>query len=1105
MAKLTTLFLLISFMQISAKVYSQSGKLDLEIKNATIREVFEEIEDNSKYRFFYDDDQTDLNREVTVKVKNNEISKVLTIVLDETNLTWEVKDNLILIQSKDGVIRNETDVQQKVITGKVSDDNGEPLPGVTVMVKGTSKGTVSSFDGTFSLASVLDGDVLVFSFIGMRTQEIRYANQMSFDVVMLVDAIGLEEVVAIGYGTQKKANLTGSTSIVESEDLIKRPVVRGESLLQGRVAGLNIEQNSGQPGDEGFTVRLRGIGSFGNSSPFVLVDGIESSLSQINPADIENITVLKDAASAAIYGSRAANGVILVTTKRGRKEQAITEATVEIGVQNATRLPDYIYNSVEYMQMWNKGAEHSDISTRYPQEMIDAYRNAAPGDPRYPNYNWLDKMYNPALRQNYQLSFSGGGKKNTYFVNLGYVNQDGIIDGYGLKQYSGRFNLDIELNDYINVGTNTGIIYKDTEEPYAESQTEMILYINTMPPTMSPYLSDGTGRFPSRDIPEIWRNRNPQMVLDNAGGTNYDQYIITPQAYINIEPFKGLSWKTTGAWRYDLTRKLHTMYPTDGYVFTTNKFYSEFETYTEGVYRNNWWSSNLYLNSVINYETTIGESHNLSAVLGYEQQTMNYETMYIHRPEYSSVTTTDIDAGNSEDQSVSGFTSQWALQSYFGRIAYDYKGKYLVEGNIRYDGTSKIAAANRWDLFPSMSLGWRISDESFMESLGWIDNLKMRASAGQLGNQNSLSDYPYQRTLSYVNYPINGSLQSGVVGNDMGNDNLVWEVLTSYNVGLDYSMQKGLFGFELDVYKRITENGISTAQIPASVGKNAPQDNYKEMENTGIEIMLKHSNKIGEFRYDVSAIFDKYNNKITKIRDDYWGLRSEVEGHPLGEWWLLDWTGIYQNQSEIDNLPMYEPFRSQTKPGDLIFRDTNGDGEITVEPETGDKVFMAGRHPKFSYSFNLNMEWKNFDMSAFFQGIAGKKIWSRYYGWDPFAQGGPPTTMWRNAWDGEGSTNSMPALYNWSGYSYKPIDGQTNDFFLHDASYFRLKNLQIGYNLPAAVCKKIGISRLRTYISGDNLFTISEYEGDPERGTSSSHYSVYPQLKTYSLGLNLTF
>ncbi|WP_421918907.1 SusC/RagA family TonB-linked outer membrane protein [Marinifilum sp.] len=998
--------------------------------------------------------------------------------------------------------------QEQKITGTVTDDSGIGLPGVSISIKGTTTGTVTDVYGKYQISASPTG-VLVFSFVGMKTQEVNINDQKIINVTLENDAIGLDEIVAVGYGYQKKANLTGATTIVKSEELVKRPVSNSASMLQGRVAGLNIVQNSGQPGDEGIRIRLRGISSFKNSTPYVLIDGIEGDLSALNPSDIENITVLKDAASAAIYGSRAANGVVLVTTKSGVKGETKVEASVNFGLQKATILPDFIYNSVEHMELWNKGAAHTGVSQVYPQEMIDAYRNAEPGDPRYPNFNWMDHMFKTAKRQEYQLAISGGSEKNTYYINMGFMDQEGIMEGYGAKKYSARFKMDLELNKSINFGFNTGFVYRDEEEPTNESIYEQMLYAYTMPPTMSPYLSDGSGRHSARDIPEIWRNRNPQAVADNPGYTHYDKYEISPQAYIDIHPFKGFSWKTTAAWRYDRTEKEHMYEEMTGYVFSTNEFFGTYEPFQEGVYHNDWRSSNIHFNSIINYNKAI-EDQNFSLVAGYEQQEMNYDNIYAYRPNYSSIKTTDIDAGTPEDQELSGNTSSWSLQSLFGRLSYDYKGKYLVEGNLRYDGTSKMAKKHRWDLFPSMSLGWRLSEEDFMEDLSWLDNLKLRVSAGQLGNQAVLSDYPYQELYANSLYPVNGSLQSGISANALSNPDLVWEVVTTYNLGVDLSVKNGLFGLELDVYKKETEGGHDRAQIPASVGKTPPLVNYKNMENTGFEITLRHSNRIGEFKYDVSFMADHYKNKITKIEDNNWGStfygRSNVEGHAINEYYMLDWIGIYQNQDEIDNLPIYEPFRSQTQPGDLIFRDVNEDGEITIEGGKGDRVFIKGYHPKLNYSFNLNMEYKNFDLSMFWQGVAGKKNLARWIGYEPFMQGGPVTKKWRNAWDGEGSTNSMPALYNIGQiYRYNPITERVSDFHLHDASYLRLKNIQLGYNLPQTICSKIGVHNCRIYVSGDNLITFTDFEYDPERSNDNFTTNTFPQLKTYSIGAKLTF
>ncbi len=1109
--KLTLCLVLITIFQAMAiETYSQKTRISLNATNIGLEEALSKIEDQSEFYFLYSTEFVNLDKKVNVSLENKRITEILDNLFQDTEVTYVIKDRQIVLSSTNYYsTKVEAIGQQPAITGTVIDATGDPLPGVTVVVKGTTKGTTSGNDGSFVLQELLPDAILMFSFVGMKTQEVAVNGRSFLNVVMEEDAIGIEEVVAIGYGTQKKANLTGATTIVRSDELIKRPVSDGASLLQGRVAGLNIIQNSGQPGDEGQTIQLRGIGSFGNTAPYVLIDGIEGVLSAINPNDIESFTVLKDAASAAIYGARAANGVILITTKSGKNNDLAIEASANIGVQYATRLPDFIYNSVEYMELWNKGAEHTGVSARYSQDLINAYKNASPNDPKYPNFNWMNHMFNGGLRHDYQVSARGGGENNTFFVNLGIIDQEGIMDRYGLKKYSGRINMDFDVNDNISMGVKTGIVYQDIEEPTVESIYEQMLYIYTMPPTMAPYTWDGAGHHTARDIPQIWRNRNPQMVLDNPGGTYYDKYQINTQAYIDIHPFKGFSWKTTAAWRYDRTEKEHSNFDMDGYIFTTNEYWGKFEANTTGVYNDDYRSSNLYLNSVVNYNLTLDDGHNIDLIAGYEQQEMNYDRTYVYRPKYSSVTTTDIDAGSPDGQSVNGNTSSWALQSFFGRLSYNYKGRYLAEANLRYDGTSKIAKDNRWDLFPSMSVGWRISEEGFLGDISWLDNLKFRLSVGQLGNQGVLTDYPYQELLSPSIYPIDGNLESGISNVKLSNPALVWETVTSYNLGVDFSMKNGLFGFELDLYKKITEGGHDVAQIPASVGKFAPQENYKNMENKGVELILRHANKVGEVKYTLSFIFDKYVNKITKVKDNYWAStwygRSAVEGHPINQYYMLDWIGIYQNQQEVDNLPIYAPYAAQTQPGDLIFRDVNGDGKITIEGETGDRIFIDGYHPKFSYSFTGNFEWKNFDLSMFWQGVAGKKNLARWIGYEPFMQGGPVTTRWRDAWDGEGSTNSMPALYNMANYGYNPISGRVSDFYLHNASYLRLKNLQVGYSLPPSICDKLGVDRLRLYVSGDNLITISDFAYDPERGSNNFTANTYPQLKTYSIGAKLTF
>jgi TonB-linked SusC/RagA family outer membrane protein len=1000
---------------------------------------------------------------------------------------------------------------QFTVNGKVVDQEGIPIPGVSVIVKGTSVGVATDFDGNYSIETN-EGDVLQFSYLGYSTKEVTIDGNTNVDVVLQEDVSKLDEVVVVGYGSQKKSNLTGSTAVVKSEELMKRPVSNSAAMLQGRVAGLNIVQNSGQPGAEGVRIRLRGVGSFGDNSPYVLIDGVPGNINSINPSDIEDMVVLKDAASASIYGSLGANGVILITTKGGKRNQAAKlEVSTSIGFQEASKLPDFIYDSVEYMEAYNRGAAHTGVSQVYPQEVIEAYRNADPNDPRFPNFNWLDHIVGTGYIHNHQLSLTGGGEKNSYYLNFGVIDQEGIIDRYGSKKYSARANIDVDVSKSLSMGFRGSMTYTDRDEPVQSSIYEMMLYVYTMPPTMSPYLADGSGRFSARDIPDIWRNRNPQMILDSPGFTRNNDYVFNSQAYMDFHPFDGFSWKNTIAWRHSQNDFKRVYSTEDGYVFSNNEFFGEYEGVGRGKgvedSRSGW--NRLTFNSVATYQKSIAEDHNFTVLAGYEQQEENYGTLWGYRPDLPSITTTDLNAASAEGQQLSGSSYECSLQSLFGRLNYDFKGEYLIEGSLRYDGHSRLHPDHRWTFFTSASAGWRVSEESFMDNVNWIDNLKVRASYGELGNVNSLGNYPYQRLLSTTSYPIGGGLQPGVFQESLSNSELTWETLKSINLGLDFSMKNGLFGFELDLYKKITSDGHDTAQIPASVGKLAPTVNFQEMENKGIDLVLRHRNNVGKVFYDMNFTVDAYKNEITKRKENSWGRNSRVEGHPINEFYMLDWIGIYQNQEQVDNLPIYEPYRNQTQPGDLIFRDVNGDGEITLDDEgAGDEVFIQGQHPKFSYSYNLNVEYKNFDFSMFWQGIAGKKDWYSWIGYEPFMQGGPLLSKWRNAWNGEGSTNSMPAIYNLAQiYGYNPVTGVNSDFRLQNTSYLRLKNIQIGYTLPTEITEKFGMQKVRFFATGDNLLTFTKFEFDPERDTNSNTFSAnsFPQLRTITFGANLTF
>lgn len=981
-----------------------------------------------------------------------------------------------------------------VVTGTVVDEKGQTLPGVNVIEKGTTNGTTTDVSGNFSLTVRNENSVLAFSFIGYVTQEIAVGNRTVFDVNLSPDVTALEEVVVIGYGEQKKVNLTGSVATVSADELIKRPAANVQNLLQGKVTGLQVVQNSGQPGDDGATMTIRGLGTFSDvgNSPLVLIDGVVGDMTNLNADNIESISVLKDAASSAIYGARAANGVILITTKKGTAGSFNIDYRANFQIQQPTALPDLVTNSADYMEYWNTARLRSSQAALFTQTEIDAYRNANDRT-LYPNFDWIDYMINDANAQSHYLSANGGSEKTTYNLAFGYLSQDGIVGGHDYKRYNFNANIDSKVNDIVTIGGRVALTNKLIDEPtYTDDNFMLTIYSRN--PTTSVYVPDGSGHLAGNYRQGVPSNRNPISILQ-SGGTHFEKYNVSAQSYVDVHITKDLTWGVKGAANFTSDfSKLHD-HPVDAYFFSTGAYQNNGVSTTLGV-RDNFNQSLLTtLYSTLNYSKTFGEDHTVSALAGYNQESFKNRFLQGARPTFPADDLTELDGGSVNGQSNSGTAYEWAIQSYFGRVNYDFKEKYLLEANFRFDGTSRIHRSNRWGLFPSVSAGWRLSNEEFLKDVAWMDNLKIRGSWGKLGNQN-IGNYPYQDILSVTTYPFD-VLQQGVVQERLTDKNLRWETTTVTDVGLDFSLKNGLISGSFDWYNKVTDDILYVIEIPMSVGLTGPTVNYAKMENKGLELALNHANTIGDFHYTVNANFSTNRNKVLRVKAPYYDTNNTIqEGLPWMSNYLVEWVGIFQSQEEIDNSPTH-PFNP--KPGDLKFKDQNNDGVINGD----DRVVVDGAYPDFYYGGGFTLAWKGIDMSAFFQGVEGTRFFVDRWGTVPFTQGAAPTKEFaENAWTEENHTNKYPAMYQ---DGYGPVTSTRSTYFLQDASYLRLKNVVVGYTLPKSFTQRIRLKDVRVYLSGDNLITFTNYPGaDPERlGVGRQRFATYPQLRIFTAGLNV--
>jgi TonB-linked SusC/RagA family outer membrane protein len=1011
--------------------------------------------------------------------------------------------------------------QNRVVTGRITNENGEPLANATIQVKGTKQTTLSSNDGTFSIDVPASAKALIISYSGMQIQEVAITHGQAIDVRLTSLANTLADVVVVGYGTQKKANLTGSVSTVSGNTLTQRPAPNAANLLEGRVAGLQVTQPSAEPGRDNPTLLIRGRGSFSggtSNDPLVLVDGVTGSLNNLSPDDIDNITVLKDAASASIYGARAANGVILVTTKKGRSGKTVVNYRFNIGQHTAIGLPKFITNSAEYMSMFNTAAKRSGLDSAtvwYPQTEIDKYRNATDLN-QYPNFDAIDYYFRPAMVVNHNISVSGGTDKNTFNLSLGYLDQNTFLKQYNYKRYNGLLNYTNKVSDKVSIGTIMNLTYSDREEPPVTSQF-MALSIYATGPLYGPYLPDGSGRVASKAYNREGRNRNPSEYY--LMGNQYTRdYNMNAQAFMDVKLLDNLTWSSKVAVNYaDEFFKMHQV-PYQAYL-TQEKdpatgdykmvtfgpdILGVTDQYTKAI------TPTVY--STLNYNTTIAKDHNITVLGGYEQLYYKIQSLRARRQTSAAPALDELSGYSSATEFVNYFPGhprlpslpspiEWAMQSVFGRVNYNYKGKYLLEGDLRYDGTSKVSPDYRWGLFPSISAGWIISKEDFFSNITRVNNLKLRASYGTLGNQD-IGTYLYQNTLDISGgYPFgNTSFVQGAVVNSFKDQSIRWESTKIADVGFDLNAWRGLLGVTFDWFQKTTSDILATQPIPQSIGLNAPTFNNGSMRNTGVELELTHQNHIGAINYGFNGQIATVNNKVLSIKVPSKGTTIRDVGLPYDAFYLYVWDGIFQQSDIGDPKVPKHALNPNPKPGDLKMKDINGDGVV----DANDRVVVSGAYPDYTYSFGFNVGYKGFNLNTFFQGVQGIKARQTGWGVDPFMQGTPPTVNWRNAWTPQNPTNTLPALYAASYPGVTNYQGST--FYLQDASYLRLKNIVLSYTLPKALLARIRSTEMTVYVSADNLLTFTKFQnGDPERASASLSNPVYPQARILSGGLNVKF
>lgn len=1108
--KITVFLLLVVISTVWAdSSYSQNTQLSLKIENGNLKQLFDEIQKQSEFIFFYKDSQVDLSQNLNIKANKETVEHILDQVLANTNLVYKIFDRQIVILPErqsvgpDGKVESlfNQQPQGKTISGKITDQSGVSLPGVSVVVKGTTNGTITDSNGNYSLSNIDENATLQFSFIGMKMQELKVGGQSSINIALEEETFGIEEVVAVGYGTVKKANLTGATSSVNFSKLESRPAANTAALLQGQMAGVTVSNFNTQPGNDNPEIRIRGIGTFNSGqNPLVIVDGVESSLSQIPSADIESVSVLKDAASAAIYGVRAANGVILVTTKRGSIKKPVISVKQNYALQEVLAAPDMM-DSWDYANMINMDRAVKGQNPLYTDEMIQKMKDGSDPD-NFANTDWVQEMFRVAPMNTSYLSVNGGSDNVKYLFSGEYFDQTGILLNTSTKRYSFRSNIDVKVTEKIKLGMDlSGHTRRINETLNSANESDgngSIFYrmrrsSNPIVPIkfQNGYWGTINGVFDQTKA----TSQNP-VYLAQRGENFTNKYFFQGKIFADLELIKDFNYRINLAGvyngsnqsRFTPTEKLY--YP-DGTLLSENTQNSlENENATDYKY---------IFETLLTYNLNFS-NHRLNFLLGQSSQFYRYDYFWASVKDLPNDLIHELSAGVNE-KNVSGNANEASLQSFFGRVNYNFNDKYLFEMNVRYDGSSKMPKASRYGLFPSFSGGWIISNEEFMKESTLFSFLKLRASWGQLGNQ-EIGNYAYVQNINLgQNYVIGNALTAGAALTSLANTDLKWETTTILDLGIDFNLFKNKIQIAVDWFDKTSDDILTTIPIAQLLGNlNPPFQNIAKVKNTGFELDVKYNNNINNFNYFAGVNLSTVKNEIIDIAGlTSWisngGRHINLEGHPIESYYGLIAEGYFQTPEEITDSPTQF---TTLAPGDVKFKDISGpegipDGKID---ETYDRTILGDPFPKLNYSFNLGGNYLGFDLYCFFQGISGIE---RYF-WYNNETAGNYTTAALDYWTLDNPHADYPRIGN------QTNNNKNSTLWLKDASYLRLKNLELGYTLSQLLTDKISLDKVRVYLSGTNLVTFSKVvDFDPEKIAADERNRVYPQAKVYSIGLNVTF
>lgn len=1119
--------------------------IELNLQEAPLKKALKEIERQTEYHFVINESRLGaVQKSVTLHIKTESVEEVLNQVLNGTNITYKIKKKQItlippahdaqvspitsspggssamLMPPQSTFIYEGAFRQDVTVKGTVKEETGEPLPGVNIVVKGTTLGSVTDASGNFSLNVPSNDVVLVFSFIGFVTQEVSVAGRATIDVILLADSQTLSEVVVVGYGTQEKKDVTGAVSAVKGSDLENLPNSGAQQALQGRAAGVNIVRNGGAPGNSG-SILIRGMGTVNNFDPLIVIDGVPAgSMNDVNPSDIQSIDVLKDASASAIYGTRAANGVILITTKRGKFDDKI-KVTVSgyTGVSNRIKTIDMLdARTLSELKQEAYTNDELTIPSIWQETQYQTQKT-----------NWQNEILRQGTTNNMDISIRGGGKSSSFAISGGYYDEKGMIENSYYKRYTFRINTDHKVGEHFKIVQNFQFTNANDNSPNTLSAQDGLLWsaIRFHPglPVKNPDGTYSTSLLPGGSFGDI---NNPVFTIDNTDKNNSRNRFLGSLSG-EYEILKGLKLKANLA--VDATFSNYRSFDikvTDQYRSSNNNFLN--------LTNDKYWS--FLQEYFLSYEKQFGD-HFVNFVGGGTAQTFN--------DLYSAQRGTDFTSEDKDKRYMryagviravggdgdDGRRSYDGLLSYFGRVNYSFKDRYLLTGTFRTDGSSKFPEGNKWGYFPAFSVGWRVSEEPFFkDAIPSISNLKITGGWGQLGNQN-VKGLQYIALISNTaRYAFgSGPEQSEIRGTAqtlIPNPNIGWETAEMSNFGLDLGLLENSLLISMNYFIKDTKNMLLSPPSVGTLGRaSIPDQNVGQLRNQGLELEISYRKTLGDFSFSVSGNASFIKNKVTKLLTPGSSLISQTYGrsdqeitrtfvdNPYGTFygWLSD--GLYQNQSQIDNDPSIANDTRRTdgliQPGDVRFKDITGDGIV----DSDDRTILGSPHPKVTYGINANMAWKGFDLTLFFIGAGGLEIYNAdrmqglnaFYNFNLYAED-------KGRWTGEGTSNSIPRLSITNGIS----NYRTSDLFIEKGDYLRLKNITLGYTLPKALTEAVRMTQARIYVTGQNVFTITKYSGmNPELGIIDGNrnggqyrqinvdYAQYPQARTWTIGATISF